>query len=63
MSGSFWKKLEAAKAKGISQEEFSRIEELEHAIVKYETEIENYKREIKNIEKAAKLRKKKAEER
>jgi hypothetical protein len=55
--GSFWKKIEQAKEDGITEEEFSRIEELEGAIVGLEIKIDECKEEIKFIKKQAKKRK------
>lgn len=63
LSGSFWKKIDESKEKGINAEEFSRIEELEGGIAKLEglitemkTKIDECKKEIKLIKKQAKNR-------
>ena len=54
--GQFWKKLDKAKRNGITEEEFSRIEELEGGIASLETKIDECKKEIKLIKKQASKR-------
>lgn len=54
---SYWKKIEAAKAKGLSAEEFESIEGLEAAITYHQNKIDEYEREIKSIEDKGKSRK------
>lgn len=49
MRRSFWEKVEEAKTKGITAEEFERIESLESAIAHYHNQIDECEREIKQI--------------
>jgi hypothetical protein len=53
MRRTYWQKIVDAKAKGISAEQFERIENLESAISHYEEEIKECKTEIKSIEEAS----------
>jgi hypothetical protein len=55
--GSFWKKIENSRKIGLTEGEFSKIEELEGAIAKYENDIEDFQNEIKAIQKEARNRK------
>jgi flagellar biosynthesis chaperone FliJ len=50
MRKTYWQKIADAKAKGISTEQFERIENLESAIAHYEEEIKKCEAEIKSIE-------------
>jgi hypothetical protein len=54
MRRSFWQKIEEAKMKGITAEEYEMIETLEAAIAFHENEIDKYEKEIKRIKNAAK---------
>ena len=56
MRRTYWQKITDAKAKGISVEQFEKIENLEAAIVHYEEEIKECEAEIKRIEEEASLR-------
>lgn len=49
MRQSFWEKVEEAKTKGLSTEQFERIESLESAIVHHQNQIDEYEREIERI--------------
>jgi hypothetical protein len=51
--GKFWEKLEEARRKGISGEEFEKLENLEAAIAYHQNEIEDCEQAIKNIESMA----------
>lgn len=50
MGGTFWKKIEEAKRKGITAEQFEEIENLEAAIAYHQSKIEEYEKEVKRIE-------------
>lgn len=56
MRTSYWEKVEAAKAKGLSAEQFERIENLEAAIAYHQNKITEYEIEIKGLEEEGKLR-------
>lgn len=47
---SYWEKLEEAKKKGLTSEQFEKIEALESAIAHHQNMIEEYEDEIKTIE-------------
>lgn len=49
MRRSFWERVEEAKIKEITAEEFGRIESLEAAIAHHQNQIDEYEREIKQI--------------
>jgi hypothetical protein len=53
MRVTFWQKIEEAKAKGLTMEQFEQIERLEEAIAYHENKIEEYEHEIKRIEEGA----------
>jgi len=50
MRVSYWQKLEEAKKKGLTSEQFEKIEALESAIAHHQNTIEEYEKEIKAIE-------------
>lgn len=50
MRTSFWQKIEEAKKKGITAEQFEKIENLEAAIAYHQNMIDEYEKEIKHIE-------------
>jgi hypothetical protein len=52
MGRSFWQKVEEAKMKGITAEQFEKVENLESAIAYHQDKIDEYEKEIKNIENA-----------
>ena len=54
--GLFWKKLEEAKEKGITVEEFEQIEGIEAYIAELQNKIDECKKEIKIIKKSAEKR-------
>lgn len=56
MRRSFWEKVEEAKTKGITTEEFEKIENLESAIAHYAKMIDEHKKEIECIENMASCR-------
>jgi len=56
MRQSFWEKVEEAKTKGISTEQFERIESLEAAIAHQQNQIGEYEREIERIKNNGDLR-------
>ncbi len=62
MRRSFWKKVEDGKTKGITADQFERIENLEAAIAYHQNQIDEYEREIKQIENKAKALKQIEEE-
>ena len=47
---SYWQKLEEAKKKGLTREQFEKIEALEAAIAHHQNIIDEYEKEIKAIE-------------
>lgn len=53
---SFWQNIEEARRKGITSEEFEKIESLESAIAYYQNEIDKHEKEIEQIERAANSR-------
>lgn len=55
MRVSYWEKLEEAKKKGLSSEQFEKIEALESAIAHHQNVIDEYEKEIKAIERQANL--------
>jgi flagellar biosynthesis chaperone FliJ len=50
MRVSYWQKLEEAKKKGLTSEQFEKIEALESAIAHHQNMIDEYEKEIKAIE-------------
>ena len=50
MRVSYWQKLEEAKKKGLTSEQFEKIEALESAIAHHQNMIDAYEKEIKVIE-------------
>jgi len=50
MRVSYWQKLEEAKKKGLTREQFERIEALEGAIAHHQNMIDEYEKEIKAVE-------------
>ena len=54
---SYWQKLEEAKKKGLTSEQFEKIEALEAAIAHHQNMIDEYEKEIKAIEGRVNLRK------
>lgn len=56
MRRTFWQNIEEAKRKGITTEEFEKIESLESAIAYHQNEIDKHKSEIKHIEMTANSR-------
>jgi hypothetical protein len=49
MRVSYWQKLEEAKKKGLTSEQFEKIETLESAIAHHQNMIDEYEKEIKVI--------------
>jgi hypothetical protein len=47
---SYWQKLGEAKKKGLTTEQFEKIEDLEAAIAHHQNMIDEYEKEIKAIE-------------
>ena len=56
MRGSFWQKIEQAKTKGITTDQFEKIENLECTISYHQNKIDEYEKEIKDIERMAKAK-------
>jgi flagellar biosynthesis chaperone FliJ len=56
MRKTFWQNIEEARRKGITSEEFEKIESLESAIAYHQNEIEKHEKEIKHIERTANSR-------
>lgn len=54
MRTTYWQKIEAAKAKGMTTEQIERIENLEAAIAHYQDQIDEWEKEIGRIEEEAK---------
>jgi thymidylate kinase len=55
MRVSYWQKLEEAKKKGLTREQFEKIEALEEAIAHHQNMIDGYEKEIKAIEEQVNL--------
>lgn len=54
---SYWQKLGEAKKKGLTREQFEKIEDLEAAIAHHQNMIDEYEKEIKEIEGQVNLQK------
>jgi flagellar biosynthesis chaperone FliJ len=57
MRVSYWQKLEEAKKKGLTSEQFEKIEALESAIAHHQNMIDEYEKEIKATEGGVNLQK------
>jgi len=57
MRVSYWQKLEEAKKKGLTSEQFEKIEALEAAIAHHQNMIDEYEKEIKEMEGEVNLQK------
>ena len=57
MRVSYWQKLEEAKKKGLTSEQFEKIEALESAIAHHQNMIDEYEKEIKAIKGEVNLQK------
>jgi flagellar biosynthesis chaperone FliJ len=57
MRVSYWQKLEEAKKKGLTSEQFEKIEALESAIAHHQNIIDEYEKEIKAIKGEVNLQK------
>jgi thymidylate kinase len=57
MRVSYWQKLEEAKKKGLTSEQFEKKEALEAAIAHHQNMIDEYEKEIKTIEGEVNLQK------
>ena len=49
MRVSYWQKLEEAKKKGLTSEQFEKTEALESAVAHHQNMIDDYEKEIKAI--------------
>lgn len=57
MRVSYWQELEEAKTKGLTREQFEKIEALESSIVHHQNMIDEYEKEIKAIKEGVNLQK------